>query len=69
VSAKPEPGKATPAPATIRLSIEGDLRVLDDLLQKLTLKLDSKTPLSDEERSLMEQIIADLKKRLESYGD
>ena len=69
VSGKPEPGKATSATAAIRLSIEGDLRVLDDLLQKLTLKLDSKTPLSDEERSLMEQIIADLKKRLESYGD
>ncbi len=65
------PSAGTPAPAapTVKLKIEGDLRVLDDLLQKLSQKLESRTPLSAEERSLMEQIIADLKKRLESYGD
>jgi hypothetical protein len=60
---------ASAAPATARLKIEGDLRVLDDLLRKLSQKLDSKTPLSAEERSLMEQVISDIKQRLESYGD
>jgi hypothetical protein len=63
------PPAPTPTPAGLKLSIEGDLRVLDDLLQKLALKMDSKTPLTEEERGLMEQIIADLKKRLESYGE
>ena len=62
-------GAGTAPPAKIKLGIEGDLRVLDDLLQKLAAKLDSHTPLSGEEQQLMEQIIADLKKRLESYGD
>jgi hypothetical protein len=58
-----------PTPAELKLSIEGDLRVLNDLLHKLALKMESKTPLTEEERGLMEQIIADLKKRLESYGE
>jgi len=62
-------GAGTSPPGKVKLGIEGDLRVLDDLLQKLALKLDSKTPLTEEEQKLMEQIIADLKKRLESYGD
>jgi hypothetical protein len=62
--------EAGPSPAaSLKLGIEGDLRVLDDLLQKLALKMDSKTTLSEEEQRLMEQVIADLKKRLESYGD
>jgi hypothetical protein len=65
----PAPGVPAAEPAALKLKIEGDLRVLDDLLQKLSQKLDSKTPLSAEERELMEQIIADLKKRLESYED
>jgi hypothetical protein len=69
------PGTPAPAagqsaePAARKLGIEGDLRVLDDLLQKLAQKMDSGTALSEEERQLMEQIIADMKKRLESYGD
>jgi hypothetical protein len=67
------PGAALPpppgSPEAIKLGIEGDLRVLDELLQKLALKMDSNTPLSAEEQALMEQIIADIKKRLESYGD
>jgi len=42
---------------------------LNDLLQKLALKMESKTPLSPEEQGLMEQVITDIKKRLESYGD
>lgn len=57
-----------PEAASRQLSIEGDLRVLDDLLQKLSQKMESRASLSEEERQLMEQIIADLKKRLESYG-
>ncbi len=68
VAGTPRPGQAAPD-AAVKLGIEGDLRVLDDLLQKLSQKLDSKTPLSAEERSSIEQIISDLKKRLESYGD
>jgi hypothetical protein len=73
--APPVPGTPAPAagqsaePAARKLGIEGDLRVLDDLLQKLAQKMDSGTALSEEERQLMEQIIADMKKRLESYGD
>ena len=65
------PGAAAPpaTPASIKLAIEGDLRVLDDLLQKLTLKMGSKTPLTAEEQAFMEQIVADIKKKLESYGD
>ena len=76
-SAPPVPGTLpvppaagqTAEPAARKLGIEGDLRVLDDLLQKLAQKMDSRTALSEEERQLMEQIIADIKKRLESYGD
>jgi hypothetical protein len=64
----PAAGQTT-EPAARKLGIEGDLRVLDDLLQKLAQKMDSRTALSEEERQLMEQIIADIKKRLESYGD
>jgi hypothetical protein len=51
------------------LGIQGDLRVLNSVLQQLALKLDSKSPFSEEELRLMEQILADLKKRLERYGD
>jgi hypothetical protein len=68
-AAEPAPGKTAPEPSSLKQSIEGDLRVLNDLLQKLTLKMESKTPMSAEEQSLMEQVIADIKKRLESYGD
>ncbi|OHD73501.1 MAG: hypothetical protein A2V99_15650 [Spirochaetes bacterium RBG_16_67_19] len=64
----PAAGQTT-EPSARKLGIEGDLRVLDDLLQKLAQKMDSRTVLSEEERQLMEQIIADIKKRLESYGD
>jgi hypothetical protein len=65
------PTGAAPASrsAARKLSIEGDLRVLDDLLRKLAQKMETRTAFSEEERQLMEQIIADLKKRLESYGD
>jgi hypothetical protein len=51
------------------LGIQGDLRVLNSVLQQLALKLDSRSPFSEEELRLMEQILADLKKRLERYGD
>jgi hypothetical protein len=65
----PVPGEPAAEPAAVKLRIEGDLRLLDELLQKLSQKLDSRTPLSAEERAAMEQTISDIKKRLESYGD
>lgn len=51
------------------LGIQGDLRVLNGVLQQLARKLDSRSPFSEEELRLMEQILADLKNRLERYGD
>jgi len=60
---------AAPAPSPVQLGIQGDLRVINDLLKQLALKLESKTALSEEELRLMEQMITDLKKRLESYGN
>lgn len=47
------------------LGLSGDLRVLNGLLQQLEQKLQSRAALSAEELRLMEQILADLKKRLE----
>jgi hypothetical protein len=59
-----------PAPAAgLKPNIESDLRLLNDLLQKLALKVDSKAPFAEEEKRQMEQVIAEVKKRLESYGE
>jgi hypothetical protein len=63
------PAEATPKapvepPAEI-LSIRGDLRVLDNLLQELERKLSSRAAFSEEELRVMEQVLADLRKRLE----
>ena len=63
------PGAEAQEAARLKLNIQGDLRVVDDLLQQLAVKLEAKTALSAEELGLMEQIITDLKKRLESYGE
>jgi hypothetical protein len=63
------PVPAAPAPSPVELGIRGDLRVINSLLQQLSQKLESKTALSEEEVRLMEQMIADLKKRLENYGN
>jgi hypothetical protein len=51
------------------LSIQGDLRVVDGLLQQLDRKLGSGAPLSEDELRLMEQMLSDLKNRLERYGE
>jgi len=51
------------------LSIQGDLRVLDGLLQQVDRKLASTAPPSEEELRLMEQMLSDLKNRLERYGE
>jgi hypothetical protein len=51
--------------ASESLSIRGDLRVLNGLLQELERKLSSRTAFSEEELRLMEQILADIKNRLE----
>jgi hypothetical protein len=57
--------KAPVEPPAETLSIRGDLRVLNNLLQELERKLSSRAAFSEEELRVMEQVLADLKNRLE----
>jgi hypothetical protein len=50
------------------LSVRGDLRLLNGLLQELERKLSSRTAFSEEELRLMGQILAEIKNRLETTG-
>jgi len=51
------------------LGLLGDLRVLNGVLQQLERKLQTRAGLSGEELRLIEQILADLKKRLEKTAE
>jgi hypothetical protein len=64
-------GPLAPAAPSDReeLGLLGDLRVLDGVLQQLERKLQTHAGLSGEELRLMEQILADLKKRLEKTAE
>jgi hypothetical protein len=55
------------APGEI-LALRGDLKVLDGLLQELEKKLSARAAFSEEELKQMEQLLADLKNRLEKTG-
>jgi hypothetical protein len=57
----------SPVPSEI-LTLRGDLKVLDNLLQELEKKLSTRAAFSEEELKVMEQVLADLKNRLEKTG-
>jgi hypothetical protein len=63
-----EPAKEEPQAGSESLQITGDIRVLNGLLQELERRLSSGAVISEEEFQVMEQIIADLKNRLERAG-
>ncbi len=50
------------------LSLRADLKALDNLLQELEKKLSARAAFSEEELKVMEQVLADLKNRLEKTG-
>ena len=57
----------SPVPREI-LTLHGDLKVLDNLLLELEKKLSTRAALSEEELKVIEQVLADLKNRLEKAG-
>ncbi len=54
----------SPVPSEV-LTLRGDLKVLDNLLLELEKKLSNRAAFSEEELNVMEQVLADLKNRLE----
>jgi hypothetical protein len=67
LAAVPSPAPAaepSPVPSEI-LTLRGDLKVLDNLLLELEKKLSTRAAFSEEELKVMEQVLADLKNRLE----
>jgi hypothetical protein len=63
-----QPASEGPQAGSEILQITGDIRVINGLLQKLEEKMSSGSAISEEEFQVMEQIITDLKNRLEKAG-
>jgi hypothetical protein len=64
-----EPAAGPNAESSETLALRGDLKVLDNLLQELERKLSARAAFSEEELKQMEQLLADLKNRLEKTGE